>query len=112
MERLDSILKSVATSSAVKIIPVVEEDKKQPVEHKNGSDELVVMSRTDMTRRISETGSVSDIVRRMSETGSVGAPADDDERKKQRRERNKQAAARCRKRRMDLTSALQVCSIV
>ena len=95
MERLDSILKSVATSSAVKINPVVEEDKKHNIEHKNGSDELVVMARTDMTRRISETG-------------SVGAPADEDERKKQRRERNKQAAARCRKRRMDLTSALQV----
>ena len=41
-------------------------------------------------------------------TDEDGLGQEEEERRAMRRERNKQAAARCRKRRMDLTSTLQV----
>ena len=82
MERLDNILKSVATSSSVVSVASVEDC-------------------VSVTKTVKE-----EEVKTVKTRNSSGH--NDDERKQQRRDRNRQAAARCRKRRMDLTSALQV----
>ena len=82
MERLDNILKSVATSSSVVSVASVDES-------------------VSVTKTVKE-----EEVKTVKTRNSSGH--NDDERKQQRRDRNRQAAARCRKRRMDLTSALQV----
>ena len=118
MERLDSILKSVATSSTLvsvasasnNIVPKAEvvEDV-LPVRPRPGEDvvvrplplvgeEAIVRPKVGGGRRPTLPGAAS---------GGHQPPPEED-RKKQRRERNKQAAARCRKRRLDLTCALQV----
>ena len=82
MERLDNILKSVATSSSVVSVASVEDS-------------------------VSVTKTVKEEEVKTVKTRNTSGHNDDD-RKQQRRDRNRQAAARCRKRRMDLTSALQV----
>ena len=93
MERLDSILKSVAGSSTVVSVESAAEDT---------SDRLIV---TKSVKQEQETVKAEPEVRSRNVSGSEH----DDDRKKQRRDRNRQAAARCRKRRLDLTCALQVC---
>ena len=100
MERLDSILKSVATSSTLVsvasasnyIVPKTEIVEEAKVRQPSGEDVEV---------RPRPSGG-----RRPTLPGQHKPPEED--RKVQRRERNKQAAARCRKRRLDLTCSLQV----
>ena len=95
MERLDSILKSVAGSSTVVSVASAEEDT---------SDRLIV---TKTVKQEQEVVKAEPEVRSRKVSGHERET--DDDRKKQRRDRNRQAAARCRKRRLDLTCSLQVC---
>ena len=105
MERLDSILKSVATSSTLVsvasasnyIVPKTEIVEEPKVRQPSGED-VEVRPRPSGGRRPTLPG--------VSPGGQHKPPEED--RKVQRRERNKQAAARCRKRRLDLTCSLQV----
>ena len=119
MERLDNILKSVATSStkvsvaSAMILP-------------NGDTKAGIIKQEPLTVEVTSEAapgrarSVSGPSRKPS-LSSLQQPVLDygghnngghldaeDDRRKQRRERNKEAAARCRKRRLDLTCTLQV----
>ena len=124
MERLDNILKSVATSStkvsvaSAMILP-------------NGDTKAGIIKQEPLTVEVTSEAapgrarSVSGPSRKPS-LPSLQQPVLDydrglggghnngghleaeDDRRKQRRERNKEAAARCRKRRLDLTCTLQV----
>ena len=97
MERLDSILKSVAGSSTPVSVASAEEDT---------SDRLIVTK--TVVKQEQEVVKAEPEVRSRKVSGHERET--DDDRKKQRRDRNRQAAARCRKRRLDLTCSLQVCS--
>lgn len=123
MERLDNILKSVATSStkvsvaSAMVLP-------------NGDTHAGIIKQEPLTVEVTSEAaprrarSVSGPSRKPSlallqqpvldyDIGLSGAhnngghPEAEDDRRKQRRERNKEAAARCRKRRLDLTCTLQ-----
>ena len=113
MERLDSILKSVVTSSTV--VSVESSPSTLP-----GDTKLVIAKpepeepreETQVQAQVQPLPALEEVQMKPKSGGrrtlsSSGAPVEDD-RKIQRRERNKQAAARCRKRRMDLTCSLQV----
>ena len=122
MERLDNILKSVATS-CTKVS--VESAMMLP----NGDTKAGTIKQEPLTVEITSKSvkararSVSGPSRKPSLPsvtqpswehdggggGHNGAnPEAEEDRRKQRRERNKEAAARCRKRRLDLTCTLQV----
>ena len=117
MERLDSILKSVVTSSTV--VSVESSPSTLP-----GDTNLVIAKpepeepreetqvQAQVQAQVQPLPALEEVQMKPKSGGrrtlsSSGAPVEDD-RKIQRRERNKQAAARCRKRRMDLTCSLQV----
>jgi len=96
MERLDNILKSVATAAVVQVsanIKEEEEEEEEEIEEEEEENEVKPPKTHDG--------------RRLSLPGEVGPPGQETEKRMMRRERNKQAAARCRKRRMDLTCSLQ-----
>ena len=96
LDMMDKLLKAVAASASQAQVVTA---KQEPVEP--------IMSRSppayeeSNARRSGGGGG-----RRKTEEDGLGPEEED--RRAMRRERNKQAAARCRKRRMDLTSTLQV----
>jgi len=125
MERLDSILKSVANSS-LKANSVSDNSDNSGNSsnscNSNSSNEGNASSLSSSSSSaeieekvapvpaliISRSGSFSAVSSEVkSEIQAPLGGGNEDDRKKQRRERNKQAAARCRKRRLDLTCALQ-----
>lgn len=95
LDMMDKLLKAVAASASQAQVVTA---KQEPVEP--------IMSRSppayeeSNARRSGGGGG-----RRKTEEDGLGPEEED--RRAMRRERNKQAAARCRKRRMDLTSTLQ-----
>jgi len=94
MERLDSILKSVATAAVVQISANIKEEEQEVEEQEEQESE----------------GNPPGGGRRQTLPTlpfKEETPADGSDKRLQRRERNKQAAARCRKRRLDLTCNLQ-----
>merc|ERR1712029_1302905 len=124
MERLDSILKSVANSS-LKANSVSDNSDNSGNSsnscNSNSSNEGNASSLSSSSAEIEEkvaplpaliisrSGSFSAVSSEVVKS-EIQAPlggGNEDDRKKQRRERNNQAAARCRKRRLDLTCALQ-----
>lgn len=124
MERLDNILKSVATSStkvsvaSASAVVLPNGDTKAGVIKQ---EPLTVTSETVPGRARSVSGPSRkpslpslqqppwDPDRGLSGGHNNGGhPEAEEDRRKQRRERNKEAAARCRKRRLDLTCTLQV----
>ena len=97
LDMMDKLLKAVAASASQAQVVTA---KQEPVEP--------IMSRSppayeESNVRRSGGGGGG---RRKTEEDGLGPEEED--RRAMRRERNKQAAARCRKRRMDLTSTLQV----
>jgi len=114
MERLDNILKSVATSSTKVSVA-------SAVVLPNGDTKAGVIKQEPLTVEVTSEAakerarSLSGPSRKPSLAGHQpswehddGGPQEGEEdRRKQRRERNKEAAARCRKRRLDLTCTLQ-----
>jgi len=86
MERLDNILKSVATAAVVQVSANIKEEEEE---------EMKPQRKVEAGGRLSVSGE------------KTTAAPEETEKKVLRRERNKQAAARCRKRRMDLTCSLQ-----
>ena len=98
LDMMDKLLKAVAASASQAQVVTA---KQEPVES--------IMSRSPPAyeeSNVGRSGGVGGGGRRKTEEDGVGPEEDD--RRAMRRERNKQAAARCRKRRMDLTSTLQV----
>ena len=101
LDMMDKLLKAVAASASQAQVVTA---KQEPVEP--------IMSRSppayeeSNARRSGGGGGGGGGGRRKTEEDGLGPEEED--RRAMRRERNKQAAARCRKRRMDLTSTLQV----
>ena len=100
LDMMDKLLKAVAASASQAQVVTA---KQEPVEP--------IMSRSppayeESNARRSGGGGGGGGGRRKTEEDGLGPEEED--RRAMRRERNKQAAARCRKRRMDLTSTLQV----
>ena len=115
MERLDNILKSVATSStkvSVASAVVLPNGDTKPGLIKQEPLTVEVTSEAAKGRARSLSGpsrkpSLASHQPSWEHDGGQG-PDGEEDRRKQRRERNKEAAARCRKRRLDLTCTLQV----
>ena len=99
LDMMDKLLKAVAASASQAQVVTA---KQEPVEP--------IMSRSPPAYEESNVrrsgGGGGGGGRRKTEDDGLGPEEED--RRAMRRERNKQAAARCRKRRMDLTSTLQV----
>ena len=99
LDMMDKLLKAVAASASQAQVVTA---KQEPVEP--------IMSRSPPAYEESNVrrsgGGGGGGGRRKTEEDGLGPEEED--RRAMRRERNKQAAARCRKRRMDLTSTLQV----
>ena len=98
LDMMDKLLKAVAASASQAQVVTA---KQEPVEP--------IMSRSPPAYEESNarrSGGGGGGGRRKTEEDGLGPEEED--RRAMRRERNKQAAARCRKRRMDLTSTLQV----
>jgi len=97
LDMMDKLLKAVAASASQAQVVTA---KQEPVEP--------IMSRSPPAYEESNarrSGGGGGGGRRKTEEDGLGPEEED--RRAMRRERNKQAAARCRKRRMDLTSTLQ-----
>jgi len=98
LDMMDKLLKAVAASASQAQVVTA---KQEPVEP--------IMSRSPPAYEESNVrrsgGGGGGGGRRKTEEDGLGPEEED--RRAMRRERNKQAAARCRKRRMDLTSTLQ-----
>ena len=98
LDMMDKLLKAVAASASQAQVVTA---KQEPVEP--------IMSRSPPAyeeSNVRRSGGGGGGGRRKTEEDGLGPEEED--RRAMRRERNKQAAARCRKRRMDLTSTLQV----
>jgi len=97
LDMMDKLLKAVAASASQAQVVTA---KQEPVEP--------IMSRSPPAyeeSNVRRSGGGGGGGRRKTEEDGLGPEEED--RRAMRRERNKQAAARCRKRRMDLTSTLQ-----
>jgi len=97
LDMMDKLLKAVAASASQAQVVTA---KQEPVEP--------IMSRSPPAyeeSNVRRSGGGGGGGRRKTEDDGLGPEEED--RRAMRRERNKQAAARCRKRRMDLTSTLQ-----
>ena len=123
MERLDNILKSVATSStkvsvASAVVLTNGDNKVGMIKQEPLSVEVTAQTVTARSRSMSGPSRKPSMATLHLPPGDYngghngghngGQPEGEEERRKQRRERNKEAAARCRKRRLDLTCTLQV----
>ena len=123
MERLDNILKSVATSStkvsvASAVILTNGDNKVGMIKQEPLSVEVTAQTVKARSRSMSGPSRKPSVATLRLPPGDYngghngghngGQPEGEEERRKQRRERNKEAAARCRKRRLDLTCTLQV----
>ena len=95
LDMMDKLLKAVAASASQAQVVTA---KQEPVEP--------IMSRSPPAYEEPNARRSGGGGRRKTEEDGLGPEEED--RRAMRRERNKQAAARCRKRRMDLTSTLQV----
>ena len=96
LDMMDKLLKAVAASASQAQVVTA---KQEPVEP--GMSKSPPEYEESTVRRSGGGGG-----RRKTDEDGLGPEEED--RRAMRRERNKQAAARCRKRRMDLTSTLQV----
>ena len=117
MERLDSILKSVATAAVVQISANIKEEEQEVEEQEEqesegnppgGGRRQTLPTLPFKGEEIGHLEILKDF--RGIKNGFTyveETPADGSDKRLQRRERNKQAAARCRKRRLDLTCNLQ-----
>jgi len=114
MERLDNILKSVATSStkvsvASAVVLPNGDTKAGVIKQEPLTVEVTSEAAKERARSLSGPGRKPSLAgHQPSWDHDDGGPQEGEEdRRKQRRERNKEAAARCRKRRLDLTCTLQ-----
>ena len=103
MERLDNILKSVATAAVVQVSSNIKEEE---------AEAEVKPPQKAGARRPTLPGEIHTLLHSFASYCMIGEAeaevgAEDSDKRILRRERNKQAAARCRKRRMDLTFSLQ-----
>ena len=97
LDMMDKLLKAVAASASQAQVVTAKQEPVEPIMSKSPpAYEVSTVKRTGGGRR---------------KTEEEGLGPEEEDRRAMRRERNKQAAARCRKRRMDLTSTLQVNSV-
>lgn|ERR1719449_445286 len=93
LDMMDKLLKAVAASASQAQVVTAKQEPVEPIMSKSPpAYEVSNVKRTGGGRR---------------KTEEEGLGPEEEDRRAMRRERNKQAAARCRKRRMDLTSTLQ-----
>lgn len=93
LDMMDKLLKAVAASASQAQVVTAKQEPVEPIMSKSPpAYEVSSVKRTGGGRR---------------KTEEEGLGPEEEDRRAMRRERNKQAAARCRKRRMDLTSTLQ-----
>jgi len=96
LDMMDKLLKAVAASQPTITVP--KQEPKQELKQEPRVSSYSPPPYKDEGRRM--------LGGRRTTEEETGAP-DEEDKRAMRRERNKQAAARCRKRRMDLTSTLQ-----
>jgi len=115
MERLDNILKSVATSStkvsvaSAVVLPSGDTKAGGIIKQEPLTVEVTSESAKERARSLSGPSRKPSLAAHQPswEHDDGGPQEGEEDRRKQRRERNKEAAARCRKRRLDLTCTLQ-----
>ena len=105
MERLDNILKSVATAAVVQVSSNIKEEEAE-AEAEVKPPQKAGARRPTLPGEI-HTAYIALYLICMIGEAEAEVGAEDSDKRILRRERNKQAAARCRKRRMDLTFSLQ-----
>ena len=97
LDMMDKLLKAVAASASQAQVVTAKQEPMEPIMSRSPP----AYEESNVRRSGGGGGG-----RRKTEEDGLGPEEED--RRAMRRERNKQAAARCRKRRMDLTSTLQV----
>ena len=98
LDMMDKLLKAVAASASQAQVVTAKQEPAEPI-----------IAKSPPAYEVSNVKRTGGGGRRKTDEERLGPEEED--RRAMRRERNKQAAARCRKRRMDLTSTLQVNSV-